>query len=134
MKKPSSVVVKSVDLTKSELRVLEVLWTEQPLTVGQVIERLQKQHDWHQNTVKTLLTRLLKKKAVARRKDGGRFFYLPLVTREATVTTESERLLNRFFDGRMVPLVAHFADRKKLSDRDIKQIEEILAKLKDGDA
>ena len=52
------------NLSKSELRVLEVLWREQPLTVGQIIDRL-RGADWHENTVKTLLTRLLQKKAAS---------------------------------------------------------------------
>lgn len=123
-----------MELSKSEQRVIDVLWSEQPLTVGQIIERLQALTDWHANTIKTLLTRLVEKKAVARRKDGGRFFYRPLVTREAMLTKESEGLLKRFFDGHMAPLVAHFADRRKLSKRDIEDIEKILAELKNRDA
>ena len=123
-----------MDLTKSEQRVLEVLWGESPLTVGQVIERLQERTDWHENTIKTLLTRLVEKKAAARARDGGRFFYRPLVSRDAMLTKESEGLLKRFFDGQMAPLVAHFADRRKLSKRDIEAIEKILADLKDRDA
>ena len=126
--------MQNLTLSKAELRVLEALWEEQPLTVGQVIERLRKQTDWHENTVKTLLTRLLDKKAVARRKDGGRFFYRPLVAREAVLEGESDRLLNRFFDGRLAPLIAHFADKRKLSKTDIEQIEQILADIKDRDA
>ena len=123
-----------MNLSKSEQQVLEVLWSEQPLTVGQVIERAQAQTDWHENTIKTLLTRLVEKKAVVRRKDGGRFFYRPLVSRDAILTKESEGLLKRFFDGKMAPLVAHFADRRKLSKRDIEAIEKILADIKDRDA
>jgi predicted transcriptional regulator len=123
-----------MELSKSEQRVLEVLWSDHPLTVGQVIERLRKDSGWHENTIKTLLTRLLRKKAVARRKDGGRFFYRPLVSREAILMKESEGLLRRFFDGQMAPLVAHFAQRRKLSKRDVEAIEKILAELKERDA
>ena len=123
-----------MDLSKSEQRVLEVLWGEQPLTVGQVIERLQGRTRWHENTIKTLLTRLVDKKAAARVRDGGRFFYRPLVSRDAMLTKESEGLLKRFFGGQMAPLIAHFADKRKLSKRDIEAIEKILAELKDRDA
>ena len=123
-----------MELSKSEQRVLDVLWSESPLTVGQVIERLQKGSDWHENTIKTLLTRLMQKKAVARRKDGGRFFYRPVVSRDAILAKESEGLLKRFFNGQMAPLVAHFADKRKLSKRDVEAIEKILADLKDRDA
>jgi len=123
-----------MDLSKSEQRVLEVLWSENPLTVGQVIERLQESSEWHENTIKTLLTRLVEKKAAARARDGGRFFYRPLVSRDAMLTKESEGLLKRFFGGQMAPLIAHFADKRKLSKRDIEAIEKILAELKDRDA
>jgi predicted transcriptional regulator len=50
------------------------------------------------------------------------------------LTKESEGLLKRFFDGQMAPLVAHFADRRKLSKRDIEEIEKVLAELKNRDA
>lgn len=120
-------------VTPPELRVLEALWDEPPLTVGQVIERLKEHTDWHKNTIQTLLTRLVRKKVVARRKDGRRFFYSPLIARDEYLAQESEGLLNRFFDGEVAPLVAHFADTRKLSRQDIEEIEAILDELKNRD-
>lgn len=119
-----------MNISKAELRVLQVLWQEQPLTVGQVIERVQQAEDWHDNTIKTLLTRLTEKAAVERYKDGRRFFYSPLVQKEEVVETEAAGLLERFFNGQMAPLVAHFAKRKKLSKKDVAEIEKILNELK----
>ena len=121
-----------MNISKAELRVLQVLWQEHPLTVGQIIERVQAAEDWHDNTIKTLLTRLTEKQAVDRYKDGRRFFYSPLVQKEDVVETEAEGLLERFFNGQMAPLVAHFAKRKKLSEADIDEIESILNELKKG--
>ncbi len=119
-----------MNISNSEMKLLEVLWQESPLTVGQVIERAQRDSDWHANTIKTLLGRLTEKKAVSRKKDGKRFFYSPLITRDSVVSQESEGFLKQFFDGRMAPLVAHFADNKKLTAKDIEEIEEVLEKLK----
>jgi len=119
-----------MQISKSEHDVLEVLWSESPLTVGQVVERCQLERDWHENTIKTLLTRLLGKHAVERTKDGGRFFYSPVVTREAVVTSEAENLLDRFFDGQMQAFVAHFGEQKKLSKKDIREMEAVLERLK----
>lgn len=120
-----------MNISRSELEVLEVLWSESPLTVGQIIERVQERMDWHENTVKTLLNRLLQKEVVERNKDGRRFFYQPLVPREEVVSSEAEGLLKRFFNGQMQQLVAHFADHKKLTSDDIREMEEILERLKD---
>ena len=119
-----------MNISKSEHYVLEALWDASPLTVGQIVERVQAKTDWHENTIKTLLLRLAGKKAVRRRKDGKRFFYEPLVTKESVVDTETEGLLGRFFGGQMPALIAHFADQKKLSKRDIEEMEAILKRLK----
>lgn len=120
-----------MNISNAELPVLEELWSESPLTVGQLIERVQENADWHDNTIKTLLSRLVKKEAVERYKDGRRFFYKAVVSREVVVSKESEGFLHKFFDGEVAPLVAHFADKKKLSRQDIKEIEKILSELKD---
>jgi BlaI family transcriptional regulator, penicillinase repressor len=119
-----------MNISKSEHSVLEALWETSPLTVGQIVERVQAKVEWHENTIKTLLVRLVSKKAVRRRKDGKRFFYEPLVTKEAVVDTEAEGLLSRFFNGQMPALIAHFAEQKKLSRRDIEEMEAILKRVK----
>lgn len=119
-----------MNISKSELIVLQTLWDESPLTIGQVIQRVRRTVDWHDNTIKTLLGRLLEKEAVDRHKDGRQYFYEPLVSRDVVVTEETESLLQRFFDGRMPRLIAHFADTKKLSKTDVEEIEALLKRLK----
>ena len=119
-----------MNISSSEQQLLDVLWNESPLTVGQIIERVQASTDWHANTIKTMLTRLSNKGAVERNKDGGRYFYVPCVTRNEIVQEETEGFLARFFDGKMAPLVAHFAKNKNMSNDELAEIEAILAKLK----
>lgn len=117
-------------ISDSEEKLLTVLWNDHPLTVGQIIERVQQDNDWHVNTIKTMLTRLNKKGAVEREKDGKRFFYFPIVTREEIINEEAEGFLTRFFDGKMAPLIAHFADKKKVTKEELAEIEAIVTKLK----
>jgi predicted transcriptional regulator len=119
-----------MQISKSEQQVLDVLWQEAPLTVGQVIERLQRQADWHENTIKTLLSRLVDKGAVARSKDGKRFFYAPAISRETVLNEETSGFLQRFFDGRLAPLLAHFGRNHALSAEELREIEAIVEKLK----
>ena len=121
-----------MNISQAEHHVLEVLWRESPLTVGQVVERVQENIDWHENTIKTLLNRLLKKKAVRREKDGRRYFYQPAVARHAVASSAVDGLLERFFDGRVHQLVAHFADHEKLSPQEIAEMEAVLERLKDN--
>ncbi len=119
-----------MNISDAELKLLEVLWSESPLTVGQVIERVQIMTDWHANTIKTMLTRLIKKQAISRYKDGKRFFYTPAIERDVVVMEEAEGFLKKFFDGGLSPFVAHFSKNKKLSKTEISELEQILSKMK----
>ena len=85
---------------------------------------------WSIRTVKTMLSRLLAKGILAHEEEGRRYLYRPTVARDDYVAQESRRLLDRLFDGRVTPLVAHLAERDDLSARDIAEIEALLKALK----
>ena len=114
----------------AEYAVMEVLWNEAPLTAAEVAERAPQDRGWSIRTVKTMLSRLTAKGVLAYEEDGRRYLYRPAVAREDYVAQESRRLLDRLFGGRLTPLVAHLAQRDRLTDRDIEDIEALLKALK----
>ncbi|HEX8256783.1 MAG TPA: BlaI/MecI/CopY family transcriptional regulator [Allosphingosinicella sp.] len=114
----------------AEFAVMEVLWDEAPLTAAEVAERVPAERDWNVRTVKTMLSRLLAKGALAHEEDGRRYLYRPAVRREDYVAQESGKLLDRMFGGRLTPLVAQLAERDRLSAEDIAEIEALLKALK----
>jgi BlaI family penicillinase repressor len=79
--------------------------------------------------VKTLINRLLKKRAIAATKDGRRYLYSPVLQRAAYVANESQGLLDRLFDGRLAPLVNHFSETQSLSAEDIAELKRLVAAL-----
>ena len=117
-------------ISDAEHVVMEVLWDTSPLTAQDVVERVDPARGWSANTVKTLLGRLLAKSVIAHEAAGRRYLYRPLVARDDYVDRESRRLIDRLFGGKLLPLVAHLAERDQLSSDDIAQIEAILAELK----
>lgn len=117
-------------ISDAELAVMEVLWEEAPLTATDVSTRVAARRDWSLATVKTLLSRLVAKQAVGHHLDGRRFLYRPLVEREAYVAGESRRLVERFFGGKLMPLVAHLAEQEQLSNEEIAEIERLLREMK----
>lgn len=116
-------------ISDAELAVMEILWTEAPLTATDVADRVT-ERDWTLATVKTLLSRLLAKAAVEHSQDGRRFLYSPAVDREDYVADESKRLVDRLFGGKFMPLVAHLAEQEALTDEDISEIEKLLREMK----
>ena len=117
-------------ISDAEHAVMEVLWDESPLTAQEVSERVPTERDWSANTVKTLLGRLLAKSIIAHEEDGRRYRYRPLVARADYVAGESRKLMDRLFGGKLMPLVAHLAERDEITDQDIAEIEALLKELK----
>ena len=118
-------------ISEAEQSVLEALWDAgEPLTASQVAERVDAEKGWSLATVKTLLSRLVAKNAIATQPDGRRFLYSPLIGREAFLGSESRRLLDRLFGGRAASLFAHLAEAEALSERDLAEIEGLLRELR----
>jgi BlaI family transcriptional regulator, penicillinase repressor len=117
-------------IAEGEYSVMEVLWGESPLTAAEVADRVPAVRGWTLATVKTMLSRLLAKGALAHQQDGRRYLYRPAIRREDYVAEESGRLIDRMFGGRLTPLVAQLAARDRLSPADIEEIEALLKELK----
>lgn len=117
-------------ISEAEYAVMEALWVKSPLSATEVCDEVCKQKGWSLATVKTLLSRLVAKQAVATQPDGRRFLYSPLLERADYVGGESKRLVERLFGGRAAPLFAHLADAEALSADDIDEIETLLRELK----
>ena len=117
-------------ITEAEHAVMEVLWDRPRLTAAEVCEDVCGERDWSLATVKTLLSRLVQKGAVAAEPDGRRFLYSPLIAREAYVGGESRRLVDRLFGGRAASLVAHLAESEALTEDDLAELEALLKELR----
>lgn len=117
-------------ISDAEHTVMEVLWTQSPLTANAVADSLEGHQDWTLATVKTLLSRLLGKGAVAAEAEGRRFLYRPVIARSEYVTGESRRMVDRLFGGKLSPLVAGLAAQEALTADDIEEIEALLRELK----
>lgn len=118
-----------VSITEAESVVMEVLWNRSPMPTEDIVAALEGEQHWQEATIKTLLNRLLKKKAIRAAKDGRRFLYSPVITRDEWVMSQSKGLLDRLFSGRVAPLAAHFSRHGKLSKRDIADLKRLIAEI-----
>jgi predicted transcriptional regulator len=117
-------------ISQAELTVMEVLWNKSPLAASDIAKALAGEKDWNIRTVKTLLSRLVEKKALQTTPDGRRYLYAPLVSRDDYSAKAARRLSDRLFGGRAAPLVAHLAEGRGLTDEDIAELEALILELK----
>ena len=116
-------------ISAAESHVMEALWTNGPLGADDIVGAVGAAQNWGEATVKTLINRLLKKKALASEREGGRVRYRPVVTREDYVTGESQGLLDRLFGGEIAPLVAHYAKHRALAPDEVARLKRLIAEL-----
>lgn len=113
-------------ISEAESQVMAVLWDEAPRASEDIVAVLRQATEWHEKTIRTLLNRLLGKGAVQAERDGRRYLYSPVLTREQWQSQESRSLLDRVFGGRVAPLLAHFSTHEKLSKRDIAELRKLI--------
>ncbi|MFC3094118.1 BlaI/MecI/CopY family transcriptional regulator [Alteromonas sediminis] len=115
-----------MDISKTELDVMQVIWDNAPATAEEIIQRLNKDKEWHEKTVKTLLNRLVKKGALSFNKVGRVYEYYPLVSQQTYQEEETQSFIQRLFRGRLSPLVAGFAKKEELSKEDIAALKKLI--------
>ena len=115
------------NISETEWEVMKVLWARSPLAAGEIVDELRKTDaTWHPKTARTLLNRLVKKRALGFDKEGRGYLYRPLVKESDCVTAESQSFLERVFGGSLKPMLAHFVDHRKLSAAEIKELRRLL--------
>lgn len=120
-------------ISGAESQIMEALWGRSPLTAEEIVQSVGPAQGWGEATVKTLINRLLKKKAIASERAGGRALYRPLVSREEYVTGESQGLLDRLFGGQVAPLVAHYARHRALSAEEVGRLKKLISEFESDD-
>jgi BlaI family penicillinase repressor len=117
------------NITESEWHLMEILWERSPRSASEMARELKEATGWAENTVRTLLTRLIDKGAVVACEDddGGRARrFRPAMRREDCVKAESESFLARIFQGAAKPLLIHFARDARLTSEEVKELKKLL--------
>lgn len=116
---------------KSELEVARIVWDLGKATVRQVWEALPKERDLDFKTVQTYLRRLETKGYLRSESEGRSNVYIPLVRPGQVVNEVMDDLVNRLFDGQVLPLFQHLVNDRGLSDDEVRQLRELLDRLED---
>jgi BlaI family penicillinase repressor len=113
-------------ISPSERDVLAVLWKNTPLTTAEIVEALSASKGWSRGTTRTLLARLVRKKAVGCRLDGHRHQYRPLIAEQTCVRQESRTFLQRVFGGESADMLLTLVEETKLTPEQIQRFRDIL--------
>lgn len=113
-------------ISESEWEIMKVIWRENPMSAEQIVQQLPEGTGWSDQTVRTFINRLMKKKALGYQKSGRSYLYYPLISEQECVRAESRSFLNRVFNGAAGLMMTNFLEETQLSDQDIERLQQIL--------
>ena len=123
----SSHRVKSIG--DQELALLRFVSDAGRATVAQAVEGFGVPRALARSTVLTMMERLRKKGHLSRRRAEGVYHYEPRTAHGAAVQNAVRMFVDRTLGGSISPFVAYVAERERLSDDEIEDLEALLAKL-----
>lgn len=109
-----------------EGRFADLIWQRQPVTTRELVELAQQELSWKKSTTYTILKRLCQRGLFEN--DGGTV--RALLSREEFYAMQSEKFVQETFDGSLPAFVAAFTTRKKLSQKEIDRLEELIASMR----
>ena len=118
---------KSRELTEAELRLMNILWSKNAASVGEIIAALPAEPALAYSTVLTTLRILEAKGVVGRKKEGRAFIYEPVLERAAATKGAVRNLLSRFFNDSPEQLVASLLTNEKLTSKELARLKKLIA-------
>ena len=115
-----------------ELALLRFVSEAGQTTVAQAVERFGQPRGLARSTVLTMMERLRRKGHLARRPVDGIYRYTPRTAPGAAVRQAVQTFVDRTLGGSITPFVTYLAERERLSDTELAELETLLARLQSG--
>lgn len=115
--------------TELELDILKVLWSESPLPVREVRERLAEAgRPLAHSSVITMLNIMHRKGFLRRKKEGKSFLFAPKAEREQVTGDMTRDLMSRAFDGSAKALVLNLLNSAELDEEELAEVRRLIAR------
>jgi BlaI family penicillinase repressor len=116
------------ELTKTEERVMQVLWNLKKAFVKDIIEAMPEDPKPPYNTISSVVRLLEKKGYVAYKAYGKTYEYFPAISKAEYRKASFKKIFTGYFDNSVESLLSFMVKEQKLGEDDIKKIKEMIDK------
>ena len=109
-------------LGEMEQKFADLIWENEPISSRRLTELCEKAFSWKRTTTYTMLKRLCERKIF--QNDSGTV--TSLMSKSEFGAAQGEQFLTETFDGSLPRFLAAFTRRKKLSEKEIKEIQKLI--------
>lgn len=110
----------------AETKFADIIWNNEPIASGELAKLANAEFEWKKTTSFTVLKRLCER-GFFQNQNGT---VTSLVSREEFYARNSESYVKNAFDGSLPAFLTSFATRKKLSDKEIDEIQRIIDSMR----
>lgn len=129
MKTGSSVIYLGMEeLTKTEERVMQILWKLKKAFVKDIIDALPDDPKPPYNTISSVVRVLEKKEYVGYKAYGKTYEYFPIISKAEYRKESFKKMFTGYFDNSAESLLSFMVKEQKLSKDDIEKIQEMINK------
>jgi predicted transcriptional regulator len=127
----TNVKIRTVDLTRREGQIMEVLYRRRRATVEEIRAELPDAPG--SSSVRKLLEIMIERGLLSREQDGPRFVYFPAARPEAARRSALKHLVRTFFDGSPGSAAAALLDMSPapLSDAEYRRLVNLLKRARE---
>ena len=110
-----------------ESRFADIVWNNEPMTSRQLVAMAKDELNWNKSTTYTILRRLCERGIL--QNDNGTV--TSLISKNEFFAVQSEQFVDETFDGSLPAFIAAFTQRKKLSKKEIEEIQSMIDAAKE---
>ena len=122
--KMEEVKMEEFKLGVMENRFADIIWKNAPVASGELVRLCEKELEWKKSTTYTMLRRLCQR-GIFKNVDG---IVSVVISKEEFAARQSEVFVDENFGGSLPQFLAAFTLRKKLSDKDIDKLQQMIDK------
>lgn len=114
------------ELTKTEERVMQILWKLKKAFVKDIIDAMPDDPKPPYNTISSVVRLLEKKEYVGYKAYGKTYEYYPAISKAEYRKAFFKKLFSNYFDDSVDSLLSFMVKEQKLGEEDIKKIKEMI--------
>ena len=114
---------------EQELALLRHIADHGSVTVGEAADAFGAPRGLARSTVLTMMERLRLKRHLGRRMAGGVYRYRARASSADLLKSAVQRFVERSLDGSVSPFLAYLSEAGRVSDDELRELEEIVARL-----
>ncbi|MBQ9121717.1 MAG: BlaI/MecI/CopY family transcriptional regulator [Clostridia bacterium] len=111
-------------LFDSELKVMELIWANEPIRAKDLSLLAEKEFGWNKNTTYTVIKKI-EAKGYVKREDPG-FLCTSLISREEVRRAETNGLVERLFGGSKRALFSALIEDEALTQEELEELRRMI--------